>query len=499
MFASLALAATLTAAPAALSLHPGATTSVSISGAQGVLHVAAENGIVTASVDAQPGTIDVVASATAGTDTLHVTDDAGDAVDIPVQVAFDAGRFPSRVSLRITGWPIAWDWLWEQIEDAVGRAATVAPGATLVVTQPSPLPSPPPPDESIRLDVPVVISGQPYFTASGIAQIAVTNVPVEPVAPPLLLYDDDPERVDANGVIYRATVTRAQAVRLYYYHDDGGDPRRLAVVLSADRPTQVQVIDASSGPNLDVLSVGHAVSESALEMAERNQGIVVTLRPGRFTALRDTVMTSKQGVAGAVSLQVLSGGPAQIEVLSAAPGTMLADALDGPWLPRDGHHRDGTFAIRNFGMTALAYTAGGPDVSVQYGTRAAAPQNVAAASGGTDFGDYGVIQTMLFTLVNPLAAPATVYLYERPLGGIVRSSFLVDGVLRQVGCVRDSAQRYLVSAFQLAPGGRYQLSVATMPDGGSNYPLEVGLTGTEPQPAAPPISSPQGCFPKPAH
>ncbi|HVA26591.1 MAG TPA: hypothetical protein VNF68_00315, partial [Candidatus Baltobacteraceae bacterium] len=81
-------------------------------------------------------------------------------------------------------------------------------------------------------------------------------------------------------------------------------------------------------------------------------------------------------------------------------------------------------------------------------------------------------------------------------GGIVRSSFVVDGNLDQVGCVRLPVP-YEISAFVLAPGGRYQSTVTTMTDGGSNYPLEIGITATPPQPSAPPISSPDGCFPKP--
>jgi hypothetical protein len=37
-----------------------------------------------------------------------------------------------------------------------------------------------------------------------------------------------------------------------------------------------------------------------------------------------------------------------------------------------------------------------------------------------------------------------------------------------------------------------------MTDGGSFYPLEVGLSGTPPQPVTPPVSAPDGCFPKSA-
>jgi hypothetical protein len=483
-----------------MTLHPSAQSSLTIGGAQGALAASSAAGLVTAVPDpAQPDAIDVTAGSATGSDTLHISDAAGNTVDVPVRVAQDAGVFPSSVALTITGWPLDPAWVWAQILAAVERASVVQPGATLSVASPSPSPSAPPPNAAIALDLPVTISGGAgYYDASGVTRVNVENAPVEPVAPPLLLYDDDPERVSADGVLCRARVERAQAVRLYYYHDDGGDPRRLVVVLSANRPTRVQAIDASAGPNLDVLTVGHAVSAQALEETVRNEGIVLSLDPHAPVVLHDVLMSNKEGVAGAIQLQVLDGGPAEIEVLSVAPGAPIAGAIDGPLLPRDGLHRDGAFAIGNFGTVSLAYATGGPDAVYEYGTRDAAPPNVAAGGDGTDFGDYGVIHTLLFSLSNPTDAPAIVYLFEQPLGGIVRSSFLVDGELRQIGCVRDSHQRYEIAAFELMPGKRYQLSVATMTDGGSNYPIDVGLTGVAPQPSAPPISAPDGCFPKPA-
>ncbi|HEY5340489.1 MAG TPA: hypothetical protein VIK27_05625, partial [Candidatus Aquilonibacter sp.] len=344
--------------------------------------------------------------------------------------------------------------------------------------------------------VPVRIAGSGFYDAFGTAHVSIKNASVQPVAPPLLFYDDDPERVDANGVLFRADVTRAQAARLYYYHDDAGSPRRIVIVLSAASPTVVQAVDANAGPNIDVLSVGHAVSRDMLDVIPRDEGNVFSLTPGVPLVLHDLTMTAKQGVAGSIDLSVLSGGPVRVSVLAAAPDADPLALLGGPLLPRDGHHREGIFLIRNFGTQSLAYAVGGPDVSTKYGDRSSAPANLDAASTGTDFGDYGVLQTLLFSLANPTADPATVFLYERPAGGIVRSSFLVDGVLHQVGCVRDPAVRYAIAAFALAPESRYQLTVDTMTDGGSNYPVEVGLTTTPPQPKAPPISAPDGCFPK---
>jgi hypothetical protein len=81
------------------------------------------------------------------------------------------------------------------------------------------------------------------------------------------------------------------------------------------------------------------------------------------------------------------------------------------------------------------------------------------------------------------------------MGGVVRSSFLVDGTLVQVGCARLSERYQIGQPFTVNPG-KAQITVQTMTDGGSNYPLEVGLTATPPLPTTPPITAPDGCFPK---
>ena len=171
---------------------------------------------------------------------------------------------------------------------------------------------------------------------------------------------------------------------------------------------------------------------------------------------------------------------------------MLASAP----LPDDGHHRTGVFALNGFGNDALSYVAGGPDAKIAIGDRQPTAPNVDAAAPGHDYGDYGVWHAIAVSLSNPSAAPATAYLYFKPLVGIARSSFLVDGNLVEIGCVRVP-QPYQIAAIPLAAGASQQVHVDTMTDGGSFYPVEIGVTAVPPQPGAPPISGPDGCFPKP--
>jgi hypothetical protein len=107
-----------------------------------------------------------------------------------------------------------------------------------------------------------------------------------------------------------------------------------------------------------------------------------------------------------------------------------------------------------------------------------------------------VVRTLNFDIANPLDDPQTLYLYERPMGGVVRSSFLVNGTLEQVGCARVSERYQIGDPIVVQPHAKLLLPVQTMTDGGSNYPLEVGLSAAAPLPTVPPINAPDGCFPK---
>ncbi|MEA2722162.1 MAG: hypothetical protein QOJ39_4026, partial [Candidatus Eremiobacteraeota bacterium] len=168
--------------------------------------------------------------------------------------------------------------------------------------------------------------------------------------------------------------------------------------------------------------------------------------------------------------------------------------LRGPRVPYDGHRRHGTFDLTSFGPLAQSYTAGGPDTAVQYGSRTSTPRNVDPADDGRDLGDYGVVHRITFTLANPTDAPSLVYLYEKPLGGPVRSSFIVDGRLKEMGCVR-LPQPYWVATYQLPPHSTGMSNTVTMTDGGSFYPLEFGASATPPQPYTPPVGTADGCSP----
>jgi len=410
-----------------------------------------------------------------------------------------AGVVPAALTVDVTGTPATdADVIDTEIRAALNRAIrpTLRPGAAVSYGPIVPWPLLPLAlGQRTAIVVTVTIEGDlTSAPVQGTTMLTVENVPVPQVPPRVLYLSDDPEYLWSDGLVFRGGVDAATPARLYYYQSDLGLPRDVDVLVTAPVLTRVQLIGSGSGPDLDVMAVGHSVSRDFLRLEAANEGTIVDVGPGRPVVLRHALILQGEVVAGVVDAQVLSGGPARLSVIATPAGGHAEAYLDGPRVPYDGHHRHGAFSLAGFGDLSRSYTVGGPDVAVRYGGRNATPPSLDPNDPGRDYGDYGVIHRITFSLDNPTDDPQLVYLYERPLAGPVRSTFIVDGQMKDVGCAR-LPQQYRVMSYQLAPQSRGASTTITMTDGGSFYPLEFGVTSTPPLPTTPPVGAPEGCSP----
>jgi hypothetical protein len=471
-----------------------------VSGATPPLQVTLDQRLVNVAVAADGASVTITATQATGEDTLHVVDANGARADLPIRVAFNAGTIVAQTQLSVTGNPAQPDWLAAEVARWVTRLTKALPGAQISIGTVTPPSTPLAPGASARFAVPVQIAGNGrYFDQSGTTTVDVQNAALPTFAPALLFYDDDPEHVTQDGVLFRGTVTAGQPTRLYYYHDDAEDPRVLVVALTSQSqdPTSIQLVNVSAGPNMDVMHVGQTLTKNFLLTKAQGEGIVVNLSQDDPYLLADVPMALRQLVAGTVDLRVLSGGPVGVTVLAVSAGVDPRSLLSGPVLRGDGHHRTGVFRIAGFGSDALAYTAGGADAKLVIGDTEPTPPSADPSAAGHDYGDYGVTHTIDLTLSNPGDSPFTAYLYFKPLAGPARGAFLInDSSIVEIGCVRVP-NPYQITSFELTPRQTYRAVVRTMTDGGSFYPAEIGVTATPPTPSAPAINAPDGCFPKP--
>ena len=182
-------------------------------------------------------------------------------------------------------------------------------------------------------------------------------------------------------------------------------------------------------------------------------------------------------------LRVLSGDPVRVSVVAVHAGAdPLAAAARA--LPSDGYRRRGEFSLAGVAPVRLRFTVGDPcDADHACAPFSAGMASFAELHGGRPLGgEYGVLRPVELTMANPTSAPRDVFLYEQAGTAGVTTTLAFDGddAPTEVPCLADLDGHYLVKRFSLGPGERRVVTGAFLTDGGSHFPLELGLTAIPP-------------------
>jgi hypothetical protein len=73
---------------------------------------------------------------------------------------------------------------------------------------------------------------------------------------------------------------------------------------------------------------------------------------------------------------------------------------------------------------------------------------------------------------NPTSQPQAIAIYENPRGGRATGTFLIDGVLIQSHQVPPFS-RYKLRQYVVPARGFVRITIQTIPDSGSSYPLRL--------------------------
>jgi len=495
------IAAPLALGKTSVQLNAGASTApIPIFGGVPPLRVTLSAPVADVRLDPERNTF-VVRGLTNGNATLTIRDASGAAATASVLVGPNAGFAPNDVTIALTGNPTD-DFAVAQIHAALLRVVQPLPGAALV---PGSVQIPASLTPGDRIDAPLrfhVDGKNRYVDVDGIATVHISVATPSPIPPTVLFYSDDPEELTQDGVLFRGTLTRAQPVRLYYYHQTKVPNESVVIALDTQAGTsRVNVVGRGAGPNPAIMYVGQSATYRYLNDHARNAGVDLDVPVGAplliFTS--DTAMKTGDLVAGALDLTLTDDRPVRVSVLALSPDAQLATLMGSNEILSDGKQRRGSYDITGPFSLALAYQVGGPEptpVTVGGGDPSIPNQR---AGGRPLAGDYGILRNVNLTLTNPTQAPAIVYLYEKPIGYPVTTTinFTGDASPTRLQCAKQP-QRYLVRSFNVPADGNATITGTYMTDGGSTYPLDFGLTTTLPSPLPVSMTAPDGCFPKPA-
>jgi hypothetical protein len=408
-----------------------------------------------------------------GSTFVTVSDARGLSRDVPVRVAFPAGTAASQTTLSITGDPASADFIRQEVAAAVVRAAAVRPGAQVVVgpddvafqgnlTQ----------DRVAVLTVPVLIQGNAYFEVDASTRVDVRNVAAPRISPGSLMVSDYPERLEENGSLFAADLRSEQPSRfLYFHYNPPGQPDR-RIVLRADnhssQPALVQFISGRGGPSPNEMEAGHKATKAFLINVVQNQGRLISIPGNTSINIAEQDLPAGNVACNLLQLRLLSGGDVHLTLFAqGADGDPNVPLGTGDLLEGAHKHARGIYPIPEF-YYATQWNVNGEYLELPIG-QIPLPNDL---QGQALSGDYGVLQSFVVTLQNPLSTPQSVAIYENPRGGRATSTYLIDGVLVQSHQVPPFS-RYKIRQYVVPARGFVRVTIVTMPEAGSSYPLKL--------------------------
>ena len=408
-----------------------------------------------------------------GTTIVTVSDARGLRSDVPVRVAYEAGTIAGHLTLPLTGDPASAEFVREQVAQSVKAAAQPRAGAQVLVTSDDvPLQRPLEQDDVAAFDVPVLIQGKEYFEVDGSTHVNVQNVAVPRISPDSLMVSDYPERLTENGTLFAADLRYEQPSRfLYFHYNPPGQPDR-RIVLRAENvspePSIVQFISGRGGPSSNEMEVGHTATKRFLVNIVQNQGRLLTLAANSSTEIAAQELPAGGIVCNLLQLRVLSGGNVRLTLAVENAGENPDTAIAGAELLESTRkHARGIYPIAEFHF-ATQWRVNDEYLELPVG-QLPLPNYL---RGQALAGDYGVLQSFVVNVENPLGTPQAIAIYENPRGGRATGTYLIDGVLVQSHQVPPYS-RYKVRQYIVPAHGFVRVTIVTMPEAGSSLPLRL--------------------------
>jgi len=417
-----------------------------------------------------------------GATKIVVTDMYGLNATLSAKVEVSAGKAYDWTSISITGHPATADFVAEMAASAARRVAYPLAGA-VVSADPSGVQDALElqPDQTSIVRVPLEIAGFGYFNFSTTVRVRVTNLAQPRVAPKYMLVSDFPETITEDGTLFYGQVNFGEPARLLYYHyAPPGAPKRRILVKVQNNGTDSVLLDLTTGlagPYTDILGVGHECTRRYLVHDALGEGEIYEVPPQATINVVDQPLPADNLIAGLMQMRVISGNGVRIAVVVQAADASPVDPISETLLSSAVKHSRGIYQVPEF-FYDEAYTVGDQPTYLEIG-KLPLPNLVQGEVLG---GDYGVKQSADVSLLNPTGQAADVGLWFEPRGGRATGTLLVDDAVVQLHPV-EARKMALVRRFNVPAHGYRHVSIVTMPEGGSSYPVNL-LFASDPPPGA---------------
>lgn len=389
-----------------------------------------------------------------------------------------AGYAPAEERLAVTGNPASAAMIKQALTASLYYKSAAKDGAYVVIGDPlekaqfKSLK----PGETQNLIIPVKVAGEDYITSARNTRVTIENVPFNRQPAEILLLSNKPEVIPKDGELFSAQFKPKKPIRYFYHHYNPPDApwRNLYLTLenTGATPARVYITSVGAGPSEDELFAGHLAASSYYDAKKSGTGWYITIRPKTKFLLEKRLIKTAQTVSGIGYLHTVEGEDVKLNVYSSTiPGRMPPENAKPHNHNPNVRTAKGVFPA--YIQLKSVHIIGDRFTFIPLGENF--QEEVAGNNpnhGNPNYGNYGSFYNIDITIENPRENDRDAWVYFVPGGGIARGIFDVDGQLLETGLVYP-AQRVLLKKVRVASGGKEQVRIRTMPQGGAYYPVRI--------------------------
>ncbi|MCD6309725.1 MAG: hypothetical protein J7M18_03360 [Candidatus Eremiobacteraeota bacterium] len=383
-----------------------------------------------------------------------------------------AGTMNKSTETWITGNPVPIDVIERAALAAAAEACKVKPGAGITLAGDVGIFDSSLEQQEMLARVPLEIKGRGYFTLNGTISVNIKNKKIEIVPPTTLMVSNRPEEIKENGILISGSLDRENPIRLLYSHKNGGEKTRIIWVSlenPGDEPARALVIPATAGPSPYEMAVGIRSVQRFLECLAGKAGYIVNLPVKSSITLSEQWLSKGDVVGGFFQVQALQGDDLTLKVTTTEVGAQ--EDILGMIPPRFDPfrvHPHGIFSGPDFILEGeLRFPDGEADFEI-----GGEPYLLDDESGQPNLGNYGSLYQINITMDNPDDKEHVLELYFEPLNGISQACFMISGRIYNIGMTRPGA-RICWYRESIPPGTKKEMTIYTMPQPGSYYPVKL--------------------------
>jgi hypothetical protein len=317
----------------------------------------------------------------------------------------------------------------------------------------------------------VQTSGNDTAKVSCEKAVTVKNERVPPLSPVFLAFSNHPEKIKSPGLLYEVGLLQNKPVRLRYYHQgDNNSPAHylgVFVINNSSKPARLRILESVGGPSKDWILAGHLNNLKFFSNLEDQLGWIETVPPKSVYLLRRVWLKPGEVVSSTADLHLLDGGPLQLLTYAyEKPGDEVTYPLKVD--EKDPHER-GAYPITEI-FTDVSYSIDDKTAYYSIGDTPFAD----ILKGRSIKGSYGIMYQYEFTLKNPYDTDKTVSFFFQPRGGVATATFSFDNRPISVGLTK-AYEMVRLARIKIPAKTTRKLSVKTMPEDASNYPIRIIL------------------------